>query len=235
MLKRLHGLNQETKKRYAFLVVALFITAFGIALITNSMLGTSPIACLPFVLTSIFGLTLGTFTFVMNIFLLAAQKLLLGSVFATRHMLQLPTAFLFGIFIDLSMFLTRVCITDVYPLQIVCCTVGTAILGLGISLQVACNSTTIPCIGILVAVSYRWHINFGNVKVLLDLTLVALAALLSWAVLGEIVGIREGTVISAALTGFFAKGFSRITVPLLEMWFTHNATPPKDAQVLISR
>ena len=46
---------------------------------------------------------------------------------------------------------------------------------------------------------------------LFDLSLVAVAAGLAFAVLHTVVGLREGTVIVAVLTGFCVRFFSRWT------------------------
>ena len=65
--------------------------------------------------------------------------------------------------------------------------------------------------GIVIAIAYRARKIFGNIKVLFDLSLVALAAGLSFAVLHNVVGLREGTVSAAVLTGFCVRFFSRWT------------------------
>lgn len=50
---------------------------------------------------------------------------------------------------------------------------------------------------------------FGKVKVGNDISLVAIAAIVSVLTLGTIEGIREGTLISALLTGIIARFYLR--------------------------
>ncbi len=60
------------------------------------------------------------------------------------------------------------------------------------------------------AVSDRPGHNFGNVKIAFDVGCVALAAGLSLLLFrGQIIGVREGTVISALLTGLVVEYFVR--------------------------
>lgn len=60
------------------------------------------------------------------------------------------------------------------------------------------------------AVSDRTGHNFGNVKIAFDVGCVALAAGLSLLLFrGQIIGVREGTVISALLTGLVVEYFVR--------------------------
>ncbi|EFL84447.2 hypothetical protein HMPREF1022_03013 [Desulfovibrio sp. 6_1_46AFAA] len=190
---------------------ASFVMALGIALVTNSNLGTTPITSLPYALGAIFTLSLGTATFLLNLLFVALQKVLLRKEFSPAHLLQLPAVLLFSVFIDICMWLTRPLVTDVYPLQILLCLTGCGVLGLGISLEIVSNATVQPGEGIVIAIAYRARKIFGNIKVLFDLSLVALAAGLSFAVLHNVVGLREGTVIAAVLTGFCVRFFSRWT------------------------
>jgi Predicted membrane protein len=90
-------------RRYAGFCVASALMALGIAMITNSNLGTTPITSLPFTLGAIFSLSLGTVTFLLNAVFLLAQKLLLWKEFSAHHLIQLPAVLLFSVFIDLSM------------------------------------------------------------------------------------------------------------------------------------
>ena len=85
------------------------------------------------------------------------------------------------------------------------CVAGSAVLGLGISLEIVCNATVLPGEGMVIAIAYRTRKMFGNIKVLFDISLVISAALLALIVLGEVVGLREGTVLSAFLVGQFVK------------------------------
>lgn len=208
--------------RYSLFSVALFICALGIALITNAKLGTSPITSVPYVLSFICPLSLGALTFITNIFFIVLQIILLKKKFPLRYLLQIPAVLIFSVFIDLCMKLTSPLATDVYMVQLGMCIAGSAVLGLGVCLEITANATVLPGEGLLVVIAYKFNKIFGKIKVLLDVSMVLLAVILSLAFLYSVVGLREGTVISALLVGNFVRLFSRLTVGLQRFM----ATPP---------
>ena len=212
--------KKEIAKRYGGLCVALFVCALGVALVTNAHLGTSPITSLPYALTFMLPLSLGAFTFLSNIVFLIIQKILLGKQFGVVQMMQLPAVLVFGLFIDFWMWATTPLIAENYPWQMAMCVIGSAVLGLGISLEIICNATVLPGEGMVIAIVYRTRKMFGNIKVLFDISLVISAALLALAVFGEVVGLREGTVLSAFLVGQFVKLTSRWVRRLKPLFWT---------------
>ncbi len=197
--------TSDVVKRYGCLSVSLFFNALGIALITQAHLGTTPITTLPYTLAAIFGLTLGTTTFACNLLFLLLQRILLRRRLGIAELLQIPAVLIFSVFIDFWMHLTGALVTDIYVWQIVMCIVGSAVLGAGISLEIMSNATVIPGEGLVIVIAARSRKNFGNIKVLFDCSLVLASCLLGLAVLGSIVGLREGTVLSAVLVGMFAR------------------------------
>ena len=212
--------KKEIAKRYGGLCVALFVCALGVALITNAHLGTSPITSLPYALTFMLPLSLGAFTFLSNIIFLVIQKMLLGKQFGIVQILQLPAVLIFGIFIDFWMWATTPLISGNYVWQVGMCVVGSAVLGLGVSLEIVCNATVLPGEGMVIAIAYKTRKMFANIKILFDISLVISAAALALVVLGEIVGLREGTVLSAFLVGQFVKLSSRWTRRLKPLFWT---------------
>ncbi len=197
--------------RYGLFVLSTFISAIGIALVTNAHLGTTPITSLPYTVTAICGLSLGTWTFIINIAFVVAQKFLLGPTFKLSALLQLPAVLLFSLFIDLWMWITASWTVSGYPGQLAMSMAGNAVLGLGISIELASKTTVQPGEGMVLAIAYRSHKEFGNIKVLFDVSLVCLSALLGLISLGSIVGLREGTLLSALTVGVFVRIFGRLT------------------------
>ena len=95
-----------------------------------------------------------------------------------------------------------------YVLRLLWVFCGIAVLAFGVSLAVIAD--VIMNSGEAFAVSDRTGHNFGNVKIAFDVGCVALAAGLSLLLFrGQIIGVREGTVISALLTGLVVKFFVR--------------------------
>ena len=201
-------------RRGAGFCVGAYLMGLGIALTTNSNLGTTPISSLPYVCSIITPFSLGELTFAINFLMIVGQKVLLGPKFGKKGLLQLPALLVFSMFIDCNMWLTRTFVTDIYALQMLQCVVGSFVLGVGISLCVVSNATVMPGEGIVLAISHVLRGNFGRIKVIFDCSLVALAAVVSLVAIHGIVGLREGTVVSAILTGNFVRLLSRWTVRL---------------------
>ena len=75
------------------------------------------------------------------------------------------------------------------------------------------------------AISDTIHKEFGNVKVVFDISCVIAAVILSLIFFSmQIVGTREGTVISALLTGFVVKFWNKLTRQPVEKLLAGNRT-----------
>ncbi|HJD96767.1 YitT family protein [Mailhella massiliensis] len=212
-------ISKERAKRWAVFFLSLFFMGNGIALVTNAQLGTTPISSVPYVVARIFGISMGTGTFIINTFMLLAQIPLLGKTFRPKQFLQLPCVFVFSLFIDLGMWISHSFIPELWHMRMGMTLVGCGIMAFGIMLEIASNTIVIPGEGFVLALAYRTKLPFGNLKIINDVTLVCLAALLGWLCLGRIEGLREGTVVTAFLTGVFIRFFSRCFHMSIERWF----------------
>jgi uncharacterized membrane protein YczE len=93
------------------------------------------------------------------------------------------------------------------------------VLAFGVSLEIVCNVTVLPGEGIVRAIAKRTGVDFGIVKTIFDVTLVAAAVALSFACLGKLVGVREGTMMAALCIGTLTR-FFRARLLVLHRWFT---------------
>lgn len=198
----------STPKRYILLIIAVMIQSAGIALVVKSLLGTSPISSVPYVLSLISPFTFGQTTFAVNMVFVVFELLMLGRNFPAVFWLQIPVTIVFGLCIDFFMALFAI-VPDFYPLKIFLCLLGTALVALGVAGQGVADVLMLAGEGAVYTFAHKFHIDFGKVKVGNDVSLVILAAIVSMLSLGTIEGIREGTLISALLTGVFARFFLR--------------------------
>ena len=194
-------------QRWLLLIVAVTIQSSGITLVVKSFLGTSPISSLPYVMSFTFPLTLGETTFAVNLLFILGQFLILKKNFTGLHALQIPATMVFAYCIDLFMDIFRVVTPDAYWEKMAVLLFGASLVSLGISLQGIADVLKLPGDGIVYAISETYHWDFGKVKTTNDVLLVSLALILSYVAMGDIEGIREGTVISALITGAIARFF----------------------------
>ncbi|HVP96475.1 YczE/YyaS/YitT family protein [Methanoregula sp.] len=195
-------------KRCLVLLCGLFLMGLGISLVTRSTLGTSPISSVPYVLSLAFPVTFGEFTFAITLLFFIAEVAIIGKTFPRLQYFQIIVALCLGTFVDLGMFLSAGVHPGVYPEQIAVVLLGSAVLALGIFLQISANVILNPGEGLVRAIAEKTHRRFGIVKVMFDTTLVTSAALISFAAFGTVEGLREGTIISAILVGYTILGFA---------------------------
>lgn len=191
--------------RYLWFTIGVIINAFGVAIITKAALGTSPISSVPYVLSLRFVPSLGQFTFVMNLFFIAAQVVLRGRNFPPVQFLQIVVNLVFSAFIDVGMKLLWWFEPDFLPVKLVALVLGCAVLGCGISIEVAPDALLVPGEGLVGTLSEKLNKRFGSVKIGFDLTLVAIALILSFIFFRGINGLGLGTIISALIVGRFVN------------------------------
>ena len=200
---------KELVRRYILFIIGLFVNSLGICCIIKANLGSSPISSLPYTISLNCPISLGTLTFILNLFLIAGQMLILKKDFKQREWLQLPISVLFGVFIDFSMILLSWVNPDSYALQLVVLVVGCAILGLGVSMEVIANVVMLSGEAFVQAISLKKKKEFGMVKIFFDSSLMVAAVIVSLLLYGEVMGVREGTIVAAVIVGMFARYFNR--------------------------
>lgn len=196
--------------RWLLLVWGMLVATAGIVFITRAGLGTTPISTVPFTVGEITGLTFGEATFAVNILFVLVQWALLRSRFHYSSFFQIPIVSVFSWFIDLHMGWTAWIGDDPYAVRFLWGLLGNLFLALGIYWQVASKTIVQPGEGMVLAFSVVLRKSFGTVKVWNDVTLVLLAVVLGFVCLGHVVGVREGTVVSAFLVGFLIKGIAAL-------------------------
>ena len=201
-------------RRYSWFVLGVVLNSMGIALITKAALGTSPISSLPYVLSFAFPLTLGQFTFLVNLLFIAGQILLLRREFAPIQLLQLVVNVVFSGCIDVSMSLFSWLQPHNALLQLVSLVAGCTVLALGISMEVAPEVLMVPGEGMVSALSHATKLRFGSTKIAFDVTLVATAAVLSLVFFHRLQGLGLGTILSALLVGRLVNLYNR-RIPLI--------------------
>ena len=194
-------------ERYIIFTVGIIVQSAGIALVVKSMLGTSPISSLPYVLSLAYPFTLGQTTFAVNMVCLVGQIVLLRRRFNVVQLIQIPVTLVFAMFIDASMAVFSSVVPEWYPSKMAVLLIGASFVSLGVSLQVIAHVLMLAGEAIVLAISQVFHFEFGWVKTAFDCSLVASAAIFSYTELGTIEGIREGTLISALITGSIARFF----------------------------
>nr|MDD6334961.1 DUF6198 family protein [bacterium] len=203
--------RKEAFKRYMLLVLGVFFIGLGIAFAKRSNLGISPVSSVANVLSLKFDFfTMGTWLMLWNCLIIVAEVLILKRNFKPIQLLQFPISFLLGFFTDIGVWMVSFLPANAYPVRILMVLVGVIVLGFGITLTVISNTVMNVGEAFVDVLAKALHKSFGNIKVIFDISCVALSILLSLMLFDfSIVGTREGTVITACCTGFVVKWFTK--------------------------
>lgn len=197
-------------KRIICFLAGIAIESFGIALITKSNLGTSPISSIAWVTTLRFPqISFGVTTFVMNVLFVVVELMLLRRDFQPIQYLQLAVTFWFASTLDVSMNLLVWFSPDTWWEQGIGLLLGCTILALGICMEVAPALIMVPGEGVVNALAIVTKARFGTLKVCFDVSLIIIAGILSFVFFSGIRGLGIGTIVAAIITGQIVNVINR--------------------------
>lgn len=209
--------RKEIAKRYILFVISLFFAALGVAVTRRGGLGVSPISSVANVMSSTGStISLGTWLIIWNCVLILGQLIIRGREFEPMQLLQIPLSFLFGWFTDFGTWLVGRIHLGSYFGQLAMVLLGIVILSFGVALAVVADVIMNSGEAFVKAVADKTHQNFGRVKVGFDVVCVLASVALSLMLFdGQIIGTREGTILTALLTGVIVNFFvSHLESPL---------------------
>lgn len=210
--------------RYGISTLGLVVVALGVGLSIKSNLGIAPLSCIPTVLNLKFlHISIGTFTWVFNLLFIAVQAVLLKKDFKWTHVMQVLPILIFGYLVDGAVWLFDAINAPAtnYWVQLLLCLAAVVLTAVGIRLEVVGQGWILPADNLLHVITQRTHAKFAVVKVILDVTLVAITVILALVFFGLLTGnghtmvVREGTLIQAVLTGLCMH----VTDPIINGWF----------------
>lgn len=186
--------------RLGIYCLGLWVLAVGIALSVNCKLGVSPVSSLPYVLSQIVNVSLGTCTtIVYSVYILA--QMVMSRKFQPMLLLQLVFSTLFGYFVDAAKFLLGDFCLPTYFGQLVMLAASILLIGFSLVLYIDVKIAPMPAEGLVGCIAEKTGKPFSNMKTMFDCASVAAAIVLSLLFLGKLSGIREGTILTALLAG----------------------------------
>ena len=186
--------------RLAVYCLGLLILAFGIALAVNSNLGVSPVSSLPYVVSQILNMSLGTCTILVYTLYILLQ-MVISRKFQPALLLQLVFSTIFGWFVDGAKFILGDFCLPTYFGQLAMLAASIVLIGFSLVLYIDVQLAPMPAEGLVGCISEKTGRPFSQMKTLVDCSSVLIGAVLSLVFLGRLTGIREGTVLTALLVG----------------------------------
>lgn len=211
-LKMEKASKTEMVRRTVIFLVGLALNSLGVALVTKASLGTSPISSIPsipYVLSLNFSASLGMFTILFSLLLIALQLILLRKQFRPVQLLQIPVSLLFGYLIDGAMMLLALFSPNQYASQLGCLILGCVVLGVGVYLEVLADIVMLPGEAFVRAVTVCAKTEFKKTKIAFDVSMTVIAGVLSFVFAARLDGVGVGTIIAAAAVGWVAGMVAR--------------------------
>ena len=196
-------------KRFLIYFFGLYCIAIGIAFSAKSELGVNPVGSPANVLYQIglnLGLpgyvNLGNCTIVVYCLYILSQILILRKEFQPIQLLQLAVSFMFGWLVNLATaMLAFLPMPQTYAMRMAYLLINIPFVGLGVMLYLCPSLLPTPGEGVALAISHKTGLAVSTCKTIFDCSVVTIAVILSLVYFKGLVGVREGTVICALLTG----------------------------------
>ncbi len=210
-------LDKLSVKRLLIYCVGLFLIAVGISISAKSSLGVSPVNSIPYTVSLLTGFEQGLCTTAFFVLLILVQFLISPRAFSPFSFLQIICSFVFGWFVTLANQCTVFIPTpEDYGLKLVYIIISLFFVAFGVFLYVNSDFLPLPSEGVMLTFSKRTRVPFHICKIGFDCSVVVTAAAISLIARGELLGVREGTIIAAVFVGILIKPVARLLLRRLK-------------------
>ena len=197
-------------KRFAvkllFYFGGLIIMTLGVVVSVKSDLGVTPISSIPYTMTVVWGMDLRIATMLFSVFMVLLQIAILRKRFKIINLLQLPIGILFGAFLTACGKLTASFeVPDNFAVKFIIMLASTVLVALGVFLYVAPRFVPLAPEGFIIAVTEVTKLSFSTVKVIFDVTMVAVSMAACLLMIHSLGSVGVGTAVAAVLVGSEVK------------------------------
>lgn len=194
--------------RLVIYIAGMVILCFGIVLNTKTGLGVAAINSVPYCISRLTPLTLGTCTFILYGIFILAQTLIVRKLKA-KILLQFPMAILFGRLVDFFDNLLAFTASD-YLTGFLLLAAAILLTAFGVTLSVGMDMIPNAADGMVNTLAQAAGWPFGKMKYTFDIGMMCLTILISLIFAHHLIGIGLGTVFSALLIGRAAGLFRKL-------------------------
>lgn len=186
-------------KRLGLYFLGILVLGFGIVLNTKTGLGVAAINSVPYGISEMTSLSLGTATTILYIIFVAIQIMIYRKI-DFKVILQIPFSYFMGYVIDFYDSLLNFTIVSL-PIAFILLGIAIVATALGAYVVVTLDLIPNPADGMVKALSQVINKEFGKTKLLFDCTMMIFTIMITYVFSGSVIGIGVGTVLSAGLIG----------------------------------
>ena len=195
-------MNKKLIYRILIYIVGIFFLAFSVVFSVNCNLGTIAGNMLSYILSVVCNKPLSTFTTVVFIAYVILQALILRKDFKLYYLFELVFTVIFGYFVAVATAVIGKWIPANYFEQLVQLFLSLLFTGIGVSFYINVNLVPMPPEAFSLAIIEKNpNLSLGKVRIIQDVVTVIVSLIISFVCLGGLKGFREGTVITAILSG----------------------------------
>lgn len=219
-------------KRCIVYIFGILVLGFGIVLNTKTGLGVAAINSVPYGLSQMTYLTLGNWTTILYIGFIILQIIIYKKC-NLKVLLQFPFSYLMGMILDFYDQLFN------FPPQnmiisIVLLFIAIVLIALGAYLVVAMDFVPNPADGMVNALSYLIHKDFGQMKWMFDCLMMTITIIMTLIISGHVIGIGIGTVLSALLIGRVIQLYAKLFGQKLDQIVLSSQTKRNNEQSIMN-
>lgn len=191
-----------TVKRLSLYVIGLFFLSLGVSFSIQAALGVSPVSSLAYALALTSGLSVGMMTIAANILFIIMQVILSKRFDLKESVVQLIITFLFGFFMDATLFLVQLLPTpETLVMRWVFLVLSLFIVAIGLLGYFTAKFPLMPYDALTYVISEKFNMQFSKAKITSDLLNVCVAGLVCLIFIHSLGSIGIGTVVAAYFIG----------------------------------
>lgn len=196
-------MNKTVKGRILIYIIGVFLMSLGIGISIYADLGVSPVSSVAYAVSLATGFTVGTLTIATNFFYVGIQVLITRKLDIKEAFIQLVIAFMFGFFIDSSLFLVRTFLPEPsnFLMQWLYLIISLFIIALGLTGYINMNFTLMPYDELTNVISRHYRISYGQARIVGDTSNVVLALVIGLVFLSSFGSVGIGTVVASLSVG----------------------------------
>ena len=210
-------------KRLSIYIIGLFLLALGATFSILAGIGVSPVTSLPYALALVTPYSVGVTTVLANFIFIIFQAILLKEIRWKNFFIQLIIAFLFGSFMDLTIWLTKgLPDANSIVLIIVYLALSLVIVAFGLLLYFTANLPTMPYDSLTHVIANTWKMKFSKAKITSDMINVIISLIICLLFIHSFGAIGIGTFIAAYGIGKIVGVLLHKLQPSLKQWVFKN-------------
>ncbi|EMR07018.1 hypothetical protein C772_01154 [Bhargavaea cecembensis DSE10] len=219
-----------TMKRLLLYVVGLFFLSLGVSFSIQANLGVSPVSSLAYAFSLSAGFSVGMMTIAANMLFIVLQVVLSKRLIVREAIVQLIIAFLFGFFMDFTLYLLQVFpAPETMAMRVLFLIISLFVVAVGLLGYTSVKFPLMPYdeLTAVIAEKIKWPV--GQAKITSDLLNVVAAGLVCLISIGSLGAIGIGTVIAAYFIGKILGVLIRhFREPLLKWVYRNHPELQKD-------